>query len=141
PIGPIYPSEFIPIAEETGLIIDITNIMLDKVCRFISRLLQRGIPIQAIHVNFSAVQFSQNDLMEKVLEIIRRNHTPMSAFKIEFTESTLAENTQVVSKFAVEMEKHGIKMMEGMKMRRRLSVILAGIMLMGSAAFAPVKAD
>ena len=110
PIGPIYPSEFIPIAEETGLIIDITYIMLDKVCRFISRLLQRGIPIQAIHVNFSAVQFSQNDLMEKVLEIIRRNHTPMSAIKIEFTESTLAENTQVVSKFAVEMEKHGIKM-------------------------------
>lgn len=48
--------------------------------------------------------------MEKVLEIIRRNHTPMSAIKIEFTESTLAENTQVVSKFAVEMEKHGIKM-------------------------------
>lgn len=110
PVGPIYPSELIPIAEETGLIIDITHIMLDKVCRLINRLLERGIPIQAIHVNFSAVQFSQNDLMDKVLEIIWRNHTPMSAINIEFTESTLTKNTQVVSKFALEMEKHGIKM-------------------------------
>ena len=110
PMGPIYPSEFIPIAEETGLIIDITYIMLEKVCRFINRLLEKGIPIQSIHVNFSAIQFSQTDLKEKVLEIIRENQTPMSAIKIEFTESTLAENTQVVSKFAVEMEKHGIKM-------------------------------
>lgn len=110
PIGPIYPSEFIPIAEETGLIIDITYIMLDKVCKFINRLTAKEIPMKSIHVNFSAVQFSQTDLIEKVLDIIRRNHTPMSAIKIEFTESTLAENTEVVSKFVMEMEKHGIKM-------------------------------
>lgn len=110
PIGPIYPSEFIPIAEETGLLIDITYIILDKVCRYINRLLAQGIDIRSIHVNFSAVQFSQRDLKDKVLEIIRRNNTPMSAIKIEFTESTLAESTEVVTDFAMEMKRHGIMM-------------------------------
>lgn len=110
PIGPVYPSEFIPIAEETGLIIELTYVILDKVCKFINHLLEKGIPISAIHVNFSAIQFSQPDLAGKVLEIIRDNHTPMSAVKIEFTESTLAESPQVVTDFAIEMKKHGIMM-------------------------------
>lgn len=110
PIGPIYPDEFIPIAEETGLIVDITYVVLDKVCRFINRLTDQNIPIESVHVNFSAMQFSQQDLEERVLEIIRRNHTPMSAVKIEFTESTLAESTKAVTEFALHMLQHGIKM-------------------------------
>lgn len=110
PIGPIYPSEFIPIAEETGMLADITYIILDKVCKYINRLLARGIDLLSIHVNFSAVQFSQQDLAAKVLEIIGRNHTPMRAVKIEFTESTLAESAQVVTDFALEMKSHDIMM-------------------------------
>ena len=110
PIGPIYPDEFIPIAEETGLIVDITYVVLDKVCRFLNRLLEKEIPIESIHVNFSAMQFSQPDLEQRVLEIISRNHTPMSAIKIEFTESTLAESTQAVTEFTLRMLEHGIKM-------------------------------
>ncbi|POP32193.1 diguanylate phosphodiesterase [Lactonifactor longoviformis] len=110
PIGPIYPSEFIPIAEETGLIIDITYVILDKVCKFINRLLEKKIPVGSIHVNFSGVQFSQPDLQEKVLGIIRQNKIPASAIKIEFTESTLADSPQTVTEFAAEMGKYGIKM-------------------------------
>jgi len=67
-------------------------------------------PIESIHVNFSAMQFSQPDLAQRVLEIISRNHTPMSAIKIEFTESTLAESTQAVTEFTLRMLEHGIKM-------------------------------
>lgn len=110
PIGPVYPSEFIPIAEETGMIIDITYIVLDKVCVFINELIEEHIPIEAVHVNFPAVQFTQPDLAGKVLEIIRRNGTPPAAIKIEFTESTLAEKPQAVIDFAAEMKKHKIEM-------------------------------
>ncbi|MCR1840447.1 putative bifunctional diguanylate cyclase/phosphodiesterase [Murimonas intestini] len=110
PIGPIYPSEFIPVAEETGLIIEITYVILDKVCKFINRLRDLGIQIDSIHVNFSAIQFSQQDLSKKVLEIIESNNTPMPAVKIEFTESTLAENPTVVAEFAEEMKSYGIMM-------------------------------
>ena len=110
PIGPVYPSEFIPIAEETGMIIDITYAVLDKVCAFVNGLMEEHIPIEAVHVNFPAVQFTQPDLEEKVMEIIRRNGTPPSAIKIEFTESTLAEKPEAVIDFAAEMAKHGIEM-------------------------------
>ena len=81
PIGPIYPDEFIPVAEETGLIVDITYVVLDKVCRFINRLTEQNIPIESVHVNFSAMQFSQQDLEERVLEIIRRNIPPCPPLK------------------------------------------------------------
>lgn len=110
PIGPIYPSEFIPIAEETGLIVDITYIMLDKVCKFINRLIETGIEVGAVHVNFSGIQFSRPDLADRVLEIVQKNGTPMPALEIEFTESTLAESTQVVTDFALQMLERGIKM-------------------------------
>lgn len=110
PLGPIYPSEFIPIAEETGLIIDMTYVVLDKVCKFINGLLADKIPIKAVHVNFPAVQFTQQDLTDKVLKIIEENHTPPSCVKIEFTESALADNPQTVIEFAMAMKAHGIVM-------------------------------
>ena len=59
PLGPLYPSEFIPLAEETGLIVDITYYVLDTVCRFIHDLLESGITmLESVTVNFSGVQFS-----------------------------------------------------------------------------------
>ena len=72
--------------------------------------MSKGIYVGSIHVNFSALQFSQPNLSERVLEIIRSNGTPMSAIKIEFTESTLAESPQVVTDFTMKMKEHGIKM-------------------------------
>lgn len=110
PIGPIYPSEFIPLAEETGLIVELTYIILDKVCKFMNRLIEAGAQIEALHVNFSALQFSQPDLEERVLTIIEENHTPKDAVKIEFTESTLAESPTVVSEFAKKMLERGVRM-------------------------------
>lgn len=110
PIGPIYPNEFIPIAEETGLIIELTYLILEKVCWFVNKMLAAGIPIKAVHVNFSAVQFNDQALVQKVLHIIETNHTPFSAIKIEFTESAIAENAQTVTAFACEMKKRGILM-------------------------------
>lgn len=110
PVGPIYPSEFIPIAEETGMIVEITYVILDKVCKLVNHLLGLGINIESCHVNFSGIQFSQPDLAKKVLDIISRNGTPASAIKIEFTESFLAENPEIVTAFALEMGRHGIMM-------------------------------
>ena len=109
-IGPIYPSEFIPIAEETGLLIEITYVILDKVCKFINKLREKRGLVGAIHVNFSAIQFSQLDLAERVLRIVNKNDTPMSALEIEFTESTLAESAESVIDFMMKMKSCGIGM-------------------------------
>ena len=110
PIGPIYPNEFIPIAEETGIIIELTYAILDKVCKFVKSIIDNNIPIRCVHVNFSPLQFSQINLEERVIDIIKRNKIPSTNIKIEFTESALVDNTESVIKFSKEMKKPGIKM-------------------------------
>ncbi|MEG0453007.1 MAG: EAL domain-containing protein [Coprobacillus sp.] len=109
-IGPIMPSEFIPIAEDNGLIVNMTYSILDMVCKDVRNLIEIGIPTHCVHVNFSALQFKQPLLADKVLEIIRRNNIPCSTIKIEFTESTIAESLDNVTKFALNMKEHGISM-------------------------------
>lgn len=108
PIGPIYPSEFIPIAEETGLIVEMTEQILVKVCQFINRLEREGVELDGVHVNFSAVQFTQPNLAQRVVELVRRQGAPLSKVKIEITESILAENGAVVRAFAEEMHRQGV---------------------------------
>lgn len=110
PIGPIYPNEFIPIAEESGIIIELTYVILEKVCRFVKEALAMEIPFQCVHVNFSPLQFSQPDLEERVMEIIREYEIPSDKIKIEFTESAIAESTNVVIAFSQKMKEYGIKM-------------------------------
>lgn len=110
PIGPIYPSEFIPIAEESGIIIEMTYVILSKVCQFIKQAMNENIPFECVHVNFSPLQFSQIDLSQHVLEIINKHQIPSHKIKIEFTESAVAESTDAVIRFAKQMNLHGIKM-------------------------------
>lgn len=110
PLGPLYPDEFIPIAEESGLIIEMTYQIIDKVCQFINLLIKENIELTSVHINFSASQFNEDNLVEKVTEIIERNHTPFSKIKIEFTESTIAKNLQSVTDFANEIAKKEIRM-------------------------------
>ncbi len=109
PIGPVYPSEFIPIAEETGLIIEMTYQVLDKVCKFVKKLMDRKIDIMAVSVNFSSVQFVQPDIAGRVTEIIEANQIPFSKIKIEITESVLAENLEAVRDFIDFIHEKGVK--------------------------------
>lgn len=110
PLGPLYPSEFIPIAEETGLIVDITYYVLDTVCRFVHDLLDSGITmLESVTVNFSGVQFSQHNPAEKVISIIESHGIPYRMIKIEITESVLAESRQELEKFIDLMHAKGVE--------------------------------
>ena len=110
PLGPLYPSEFIPIAEETGLIVDITYYVLDTVCRFVHDLLDSGITmLESVTVNFSGVQFSQHNPAEKVISIIESHGIPYRMIKIEITESVLAESRQELEAFIDLMHAKGVE--------------------------------
>lgn len=110
PLGTIYPSEFIPIAEDTGLIIPLTYQILDRACKFVRCLLEKGIEVEAVHVNFSAEQFGQANLADKIYDIIDANKIPYHKIKIEFTESAIAENLDEVMGFADQMTEKGIRL-------------------------------
>lgn len=110
PLGPLYPSEFIPIAEETGLIVDITYYVLDTVCRFVHDLLESGVTmLESVTVNFSGVQFSQHNPAEKVISIIESHGIPYRMIKIEITESVLAESRQELEEFIDLMHAKGVE--------------------------------
>lgn len=108
PLGAIYPDELIPIAEDTGLIIPMTYQILDKVCEFVYRLESEGIIMESISVNFSALQFTQENLIQKIYSIVDKNKIPPSRIKIEMTESVVAQNELFLS-FIEAMHTKGIQ--------------------------------
>lgn len=109
PLGPIYPNEFIPIAEESGLIIDMTYMVLDEVCHLLQHMKETEIPIENINVNFSTLQFIQPDLMDHVIQILKEHDIKGPMIKIEITESTLSENEDVMLSYVNSMKEFGIK--------------------------------
>ena len=86
--GIIPPNTFIPIAEETGLIIPIGNWVLKEACKFAKKLFDDGVSDIYISVNISAVQLIQSDFVEKVIEAIEKAGIPACMLGLEITESS-----------------------------------------------------
>lgn len=110
-LGALSPFEFIPIAEETGLIVDMTYQVLGKTCNFI-KATQEAYPhtsLESVSINYSAVQFMQNDLAERTLEIITASGISPSQIKIEITESVLISNPEPVKQFILDMHAVGVR--------------------------------
>jgi diguanylate cyclase (GGDEF)-like protein/PAS domain S-box-containing protein len=95
--GPIGPNEFIPVAEETGIIHTLGLWVLRKACEQV-RVWERktagkpgSLPI-SINVNISGIQFSRLDLVDQIQTILQENLIPPSSLSLEITESFLIAN-------------------------------------------------
>ncbi len=108
-LGQLRPDEFIPLAEENGLITEITYQVLHKTCLFLQQLQQSGIPMNGISVNFSAVMFLQQDLANTILSIIAEYGIPAKLLQIELTESMLARDPHMITAFMQRMKQEGIE--------------------------------
>lgn len=102
-LGPIPPGEFIPLAEEAGLLIDMDFQMLDRVCRYIRRLSDEGVELEGISVNFSPVKSHPEGLVERVLETVLRNGVDPRRLVFELTEYSFIERYDQVKKMMLEM--------------------------------------
>ena len=102
--GLIGPDEFIPLAEETGLILPIGEWVLRQACGQLRRWHDMGHRTLGIAVNLSARQVVQPDFVELVAAVLREAGLPASALELEITESILmqsdAENIQTLSALA-----------------------------------------
>lgn len=93
--GFIPPAHFIPIAEETGVILTIGRWILDQACAELARWQQNPATANlTISVNISAQQFMQTSFTEQVKHAIARHEIPPSRLKLELTESVLLSNTE-----------------------------------------------
>jgi diguanylate cyclase (GGDEF)-like protein len=94
--GLIPPNEFIPVAEETGLIVPITYWMLEESCRQISRFQKldpNGAPL-FLSVNLSGKHFAHGDIVERIQEIMIRTQIAPQCLKLEITESAVMDNPE-----------------------------------------------
>ncbi len=108
----IFPGEFIEIAEKTGLIVNLTYIVLDIVCRDLKRLMIKHgdkMPLSSVSVNFPFLQFSQPNLVELVSKILAIHKIPTSMIKIEITERSLIEDTALSSQTISKLSELGFE--------------------------------
>jgi diguanylate cyclase (GGDEF)-like protein len=90
--GLIPPGEFIPFAEETGLIVPLGNWVLQAACVQNRAWQQRGIDNLVIAVNISGVQFQQSDLVETVAQALKLSGLAPRCLELEITESVVMHN-------------------------------------------------
>jgi len=94
--GPISPAEFIPIAEDSGLIQPIGEWVLETACRQGREWLDAGLPPMSIAVNVSAAQLFQRDPVGWVTGVLERTGFPPHLLELELTESQLAQDVETV---------------------------------------------
>ncbi len=91
-LGLISPAQFIPIAEESGLIIFIGEWVLNEACRQHVEWIRQGLPPLRIAVNVSAIQFQQSNFFDCVKKAIEGSGIDSSYLELELTESLLMTN-------------------------------------------------
>ncbi|WP_180270789.1 EAL domain-containing protein [Sporanaerobium hydrogeniformans] len=91
-IGFVSPDEFIPIAEETGLIIPIGEWVFERSIEELEKMRKLGYEEMEISINVSSIQLKQPDFLGRIKEIINRHQVPTHRIKLEITESVLIEN-------------------------------------------------
>jgi len=109
--GTIYPpAEFIPVAEETGLINELGLWVLQEACHQISIWQQQfpQTPPLAINVNLSPVQLKQVNLLNRIEEILQQTSIPSYCLKLEITESCILETVSREEKMLKQLKALGI---------------------------------
>jgi EAL domain-containing protein (putative c-di-GMP-specific phosphodiesterase class I)/HAMP domain-containing protein len=103
-LGPVAPSRFISIAEETGLIVGIGAWVIDEACRQHRAWRSAGVDIPQISVNVSAMQVRDGSLLETLRVALHTHAMPPGSVEIELTETTLMDS---VDKTLIQL--HAIK--------------------------------
>lgn len=96
-LGWIAPDVFIEIAEKSGLIIELGEIILHKVCRFIQESNLKKTTIEYIEVNVSSLQLMQSGFANRLLDIMKQYDVDASQINIEITETAMMTSYAVVS--------------------------------------------
>lgn len=106
--GLLYPDEFIPVAEEAGLIHALGEWVLHAACLQHQAWVRGGLPAVRMGVNLSALQFQQPDLVPTIAKILRDTQMNPCYLEIEITESTVVENLQQAIAILQELQEMGV---------------------------------
>jgi EAL domain-containing protein (putative c-di-GMP-specific phosphodiesterase class I) len=108
-LGMVPPDRFIPLAEDTGLILPIGAWVLEQACSQASQWQRAGLPQLRMSVNLSPVQFRDPDLAGVVRGALERSTLAPDCLELEITERTLMEDTETTLAILRELKQLGIK--------------------------------
>lgn len=94
--GLLYPGAFIPLAEETGLIIPIGDWVLRSACQQCMDWQKTGVGSLRVSVNISAIQLHQHDLLEKIRKVLAETGLPPHLLELEITETVAVTHAELV---------------------------------------------
>ncbi len=109
-LGMISPADFIPIAEETGLIVPIGNWVMNHVCQQLRQWRDVGQPVVQVAVNLSAHQFRQPDLVDRVVEALETHGIPPDLLELELTESAVMHHAEATIETLMQLHGHGVRL-------------------------------
>ena len=106
--GILAPSEFIQVAEDTGLIVPIGEHVLMTACKQAKALRDAGHSKFWVSVNISARQFRNKDLVETIARILEETGLPSDGLRLEVTERVAVQNTEYTIKIMNELDAMGV---------------------------------
>ena len=110
-LGLVSPAEFIPLAEDTGLIVPIGEWVLRTACLQARRWRDQGFAPIRIAVNISARQFHDRDLAQTVIRILEETDLPPNCLALELTESSIMQNADFAAGMLRRLKSMGINIL------------------------------
>ncbi len=107
--GIINPSEFIPIAEESGIIIELSAWLLKEVCSFNKQLIDSGATPRYVSVNISSIQINRPGFVSMLSDILDETQLPPKYLELEITESTLVSSIMDATKLLHQLQELGVR--------------------------------
>jgi diguanylate cyclase (GGDEF)-like protein len=110
--GLLLPNEFLPIAEESGLILPIDKWVLNEACSQLKKWHEKYPSLQnvSVNVNVSNKQFAQPNFVDTVIKALQINNLTAEALKLEITENVLISNYSAANKVFTKLRDFGIQL-------------------------------
>jgi diguanylate cyclase (GGDEF)-like protein len=108
-LGQLTPNEFIPIAEESGLIIELSSWLLKEACLFNKNLIDQGASPRPVSVNISSVQINRPGFITLLSNILEETQLPPQYLELEITESTLVSSIMDATKLLYTLQELGVR--------------------------------
>jgi diguanylate cyclase (GGDEF)-like protein/PAS domain S-box-containing protein len=109
-LGDVPPTVFIPLAEESGLILPIGDWVLEQACQTLKRWRQAGLTDISIGVNVSVLQLLRSNLPEHLAAVLRETGVPANRVELEVTESMVMQNAEQTTSVLNELRKIGVSL-------------------------------
>jgi diguanylate cyclase (GGDEF)-like protein/PAS domain S-box-containing protein len=107
--GPVSPGQFIPVAEDSGLILPIGQWVLREACKQARAWADAGVPLGSMAVNISSMEFRDDDFLESVFAALRDTGVNPQSLELELTESVLMKRAESAASVLKTLRAEGVR--------------------------------